>query len=257
MPRRLCWRLLPLPPPKAPAPTAATPALHTVPQSAMQSAGAAALAASSHAGAGLEGLHPAGGEHAGEAASEGQPWPASAKAAAADDANAARVAAPGEDRPVSRSLRMPWAPLLTAEEVKRGLAYYGSGQRMEALAAKLMAGRPIKIFTLGGSVTKGQGASSPEAAYPSRLFEFLNANFPHKWAQKGGGECWRSAGGWRGHVARWLQVGQSAAVRACLSGVHHSAHAARHACAAAQKPGRARLPRRPLPMLPHSRHAPT
>lgn len=153
---------------------------HGAALSAMQSAGAAALAASSHAGAGLEGLHPAGGEHAGEAASEGQPWPASAKAAAADDANAARVAAPGEDRPVSRSLRMPWAPLLTAEEVKRGLAYYGSGQRMEALAAKLMAGRPIKIFTLGGSVTKGQGASSPEAAYPSRLFEFLNANFPHK-----------------------------------------------------------------------------
>lgn len=167
-------------------------------------------------------------------------------------------------------LRVPWEPLLAREEVLRGMGYYGSGARLRKVAAKLLAGQPIKVSgllwgrpaggsdaraadtcarhawlraelclprglcsptlrcvqcaaplchtcscghrpppgprcrrcrrrdaadaaatpcrparhlqvaTLGGSVTKGSGASSPEASYPSRLFQLLNASFPHR-----------------------------------------------------------------------------
>ena len=79
-----------------------------------------------------------------------------------------------------RRLIVPWDPMLAAEDVRRGLTYYGSGKRLQAVAAKLLSGEPIKLFTLGGSVTKGQGASSTKAAYPYRLSEFINATFPHR-----------------------------------------------------------------------------
>lgn len=39
---------------------------------------------------------------------------------------------------------------------------------------------PLQAFTLGGSVTKGQGAAKPELGYPARLFQFINATWPHK-----------------------------------------------------------------------------
>ena len=41
--------------------------------------------------------------------------------------------------------RLPWEPLLTAEEVQRALGYYGSGHSMRRVAAKLLAGQPIKV----------------------------------------------------------------------------------------------------------------
>lgn len=33
---------------------------------------------------------------------------------------------------------------------------------------------------LGGSVTLGVGASSPEAKYAARFFDLLNTSFPHQ-----------------------------------------------------------------------------
>lgn len=74
---------------------------------------------------------------------------------------------------------LPWAQLLSEEEVQRAQGYYGSGRRMRAVAAKLLAGRPIKAYTLGGSVTRGLGASAPNASYPARFFQFVNSSFPH------------------------------------------------------------------------------
>lgn len=46
------------------------------------------------------------------------------------------------------------------------------------------AGTPLSPFffqayTLGGSVTKGQGARTPQAGYAERFFGFLNATWPH------------------------------------------------------------------------------
>lgn len=44
----------------------------------------------------------------------------------------------------ARRLAVPWGPLLTQEEAQRGLAYYGSGARLQQLARKLMDGKAIK-----------------------------------------------------------------------------------------------------------------
>jgi hypothetical protein len=77
-------------------------------------------------------------------------------------------------------LHMPWKPLLAASEVQRGIGYYGSGGRLEAVVAKLLRGEPITAYALGGSVTKGSGASSEDTAYPGRFFEFIRKTFPHK-----------------------------------------------------------------------------
>lgn len=51
----------------------------------------------------------------------------------------------------AQRLAVPWGPLLTQEEALRGLTYYGSGQRMQAVAKKLMAGKPIKVRGEWGS----------------------------------------------------------------------------------------------------------
>jgi lysophospholipase L1-like esterase len=77
-------------------------------------------------------------------------------------------------------LRVPWGPLLTQEEAQRGLAYYGSGQRLQAVVNKLMAGKPIKVFTLGASVTRGIGTTDRKHSYANRLFEYIAHAFPHK-----------------------------------------------------------------------------
>ena len=63
----------------------------------------------------------------------------------------------------------------------RGQGYYGSGRQLRRVAAKLLAGQPISVYILGGSVSRGSGSSNPETtSYPARLFEFINATFPHK-----------------------------------------------------------------------------
>jgi acyl-CoA thioesterase I len=45
-------------------------------------------------------------------------------------------------------------------------------------AQRLASGEPIKIVALGSSSTYGAGASTPAAAYPSRLAEELATHFP-------------------------------------------------------------------------------
>lgn len=75
---------------------------------------------------------------------------------------------------------MPWEPVLNASQLRRGLSFYGSGARIERVAAKLLAGQPIVAVTLGGSVTRGAGASNISRNYPSRFFDFIRATFPHK-----------------------------------------------------------------------------
>ncbi|KAL4423775.1 hypothetical protein ABPG75_001076 [Micractinium tetrahymenae] len=79
-----------------------------------------------------------------------------------------------------RQFILPWEPLLRQEDVERGMAYWGSGGRLRRISAKLLAGQAIKAVTLGGSVTYGNGASSPGRAYAGRFFEFIRAAFPHR-----------------------------------------------------------------------------
>ncbi|PRW60976.1 hypothetical protein C2E21_0414 [Chlorella sorokiniana] len=80
----------------------------------------------------------------------------------------------------AQRLVVPWEPLLTREELLRGLSYYGTGARLQAVAAKLLAGQPIKVYTLGGSITRGGGARSEELKYVARFFNAINASFPHR-----------------------------------------------------------------------------
>lgn len=80
---------------------------------------------------------------------------------------------------------------MTQQEQERGITHYGSGGRLRRVAAKLLEGRPIKAFTLGGSVTFGHGVQDAERlSYPARFFQFITANFPNRWAsweeQRGG-----------------------------------------------------------------------
>lgn len=74
----------------------------------------------------------------------------------------------------------PWQPLLEPHVLQRGLAYYGSGARIERVAGKLLDGQRIKAFTIGGSVTSGAGASDVSRNYASRFFHFINTTFPHR-----------------------------------------------------------------------------
>lgn len=52
---------------------------------------------------------------------------------------------------------LTWPRLLEEEEVLRGRSYYGSGRGLHRLAAKLLAGQPVKIVAIGGSVTAWAG----------------------------------------------------------------------------------------------------
>ncbi|EFN58648.1 hypothetical protein CHLNCDRAFT_140901 [Chlorella variabilis] len=107
------------------------------------------------------------------------PPPPQQKAACHQQA-AATAAAAGGTSALPQLPPPPWEPRLRREEVERGLAYYGSGNRLRRVAAKLMAGHPIKAYALGGSVTAGRGASDLSLAYPSRFFQFINATWPHR-----------------------------------------------------------------------------
>lgn len=53
--------------------------------------------------------------------------------------------------------RLTWQRMLEEEEVMRGLSYYGSGTGLRRMAAKLLAGQPVKIVSLGGSITATGG----------------------------------------------------------------------------------------------------
>lgn len=70
--------------------------------------------------------------------------------------------------------RLPWVPILSETQLRRGLSYYGSGQQLEKVAAKLLAREPIVAVTIGSSVTAGH------TTYVDRFFEWINTNFPHK-----------------------------------------------------------------------------
>lgn len=51
-------------------------------------------------------------------------------------------------------------PFLPVDALRRGTASYGSGQRMERLGQKLLAGEPVTVTFLGGSITWGRVSST-------------------------------------------------------------------------------------------------
>lgn len=79
-------------------------------------------------------------------------------------------------------LPLPWRALTTAEEQQRGITYYGSGDRLRKVASKLLAGQPIKVATLGGSVTVAGFLHRQGRSYAALFFRFINESFPHRQA---------------------------------------------------------------------------
>lgn len=139
-------------------------------------------------------------------------------------------------------LPLPWRVLTTEEERLRGMTYYGSGQRLQRVASKLLAGRPIKLATLGGSVTLASFLHRQGRSYSALLFRFVNESFPHRQ-------------GCRGGLPGCLQP--CSAVRAARADGHH-ADARQRLCAAWVKwllPAcMARRAARPAPTGPCSGH---
>ncbi|KAL4422439.1 hypothetical protein ABPG75_008636 [Micractinium tetrahymenae] len=101
-----------------------------------------------------------------------------ASAAAAGGWGTASAAAQSVARLLRDPLPVPWEPLLAPDDVKRAEAYYGTGRALRHVAAKLLAGRPIKVYMLGGSVTAGMGRGTSKA-YTEHFFDIINASFPH------------------------------------------------------------------------------
>lgn len=108
--------------------------------------------------------------------------------------------------------------MLSEAQLRRGLAYYGSGTRLERLVARLAEGQRVTAVALGGSVTVGAGASARGlTGYVPRFFSFLNASFPHRCATVlGRAACvdGGKGGGWAGLrrlVRAWQHLRQAGA----------------------------------------------
>ena len=70
---------------------------------------------------------------------------------------------------------MPWHPLLTREELLRGLAYFGSGARLHRLARKLLAGKPIKASRAwAGQAAHNITAADKPARLPAPTFIYMH-----------------------------------------------------------------------------------
>ena len=88
-----------------------------------------------------------------------------------------QVGTPGASSSVKQLQRL-WPPLLTEHEARRGIAYFGSGDRLRRVAQKLLAGQPIVAAAVGGSVTAGAWVKETENV-PALFFSMINASFPH------------------------------------------------------------------------------
>jgi acyl-CoA thioesterase-1 len=64
------------------------------------------------------------------------------------------------------------APRATAEPLR------ATASALPHVARRIAKGDPLRIVAFGSSSTEGVGASSPAAAYPSRLEDFLEARLP-------------------------------------------------------------------------------
>lgn len=112
----------------------------------------------------------------------------------APNAAAVRLGPSAHGRALQQQLRvapapakLPWQPLFTDEEVRRGMLY-GSGLRLQRLARKLMAGQPIKVVFLGGSVTNAADLEAQGLSYTARFEAFIRSAFPnrgHKFINQG------------------------------------------------------------------------
>lgn len=95
-----------------------------------------------------------------------------------------------------------------AEAIMKTRAHVGSSERIRKVIKRAMAGLPITIGVLGGSVSSCHGLDTTQAhplgnpigpnCYPHRLFSWLNDVFPHPANELTNGACEFGAGSARG-----------------------------------------------------------
>lgn len=71
-----------------------------------------------------------------------------------------------------------YQPGLSAREMQKGLVSYGAWARARRAMAKLLAGEPITVGIIGGSITWGHGADPGKTDWAARVFQWVNATFP-------------------------------------------------------------------------------
>ncbi|KAG6885283.1 hypothetical protein C0993_003714 [Termitomyces sp. T159_Od127] len=80
----------------------------------------------------------------------------------------------------------------------------GSGQRIQRLIAKALAGQPVTISIIGGSVSACHGAGDDPVApncYPARFFDWWNSVFPHPATELTNGAMRRTNSGYFGYCS--------------------------------------------------------
>lgn len=87
----------------------------------------------------------------------------------------------------------------------RSRTHLGSGARIQRIIHKAMAGQPVHISVLGGSVTACHGAGddvlSPHC-WPSRFFEWWNSVFPHPMSELTNGAARKSDSSYFAYCAK-------------------------------------------------------
>jgi lysophospholipase L1-like esterase len=68
--------------------------------------------------------------------------------------------------------------IVNAATLDRAIIQYGDDSRLRKVFQKAEAGKPIVIAAIGGSITQGAWATSPDKNYVSRVFGWWQATFP-------------------------------------------------------------------------------
>lgn len=66
---------------------------------------------------------------------------------------------------------------LSPADLRRGIAFQGTGARVRTVAGRLLAGQPLHVAVAGGSVAWGQGAPGG-GHFGRRFFDWVNASWP-------------------------------------------------------------------------------
>ena len=99
----------------------------------------------------------------------------------------------------------PSWPFLTDRHMARGLATVGDPQRLRCLGEKLLAGQPTHLSVLGGSVSFGTTftTSKSRALFHWKVYQYLNASFPHAQHEHFMGAVPASGPSYMEHCVNW------------------------------------------------------
>ncbi|KAG6816090.1 hypothetical protein H0H87_008752 [Tephrocybe sp. NHM501043] len=91
-----------------------------------------------------------------------------------------------------------------AQALSKSTMHVGSGERVQRVLNRALAGQPVTISILGGSVSACHGAGDDPVApncYPSRFFQWWNSVFPHPATELTNGAMRRTNSGYFGYCS--------------------------------------------------------